>query len=255
MSSLPSWLDIPSATSSPVSADGPTPCDWLDGPTTGPSGQDHARVNLSARQAKEAGLLTSGTYGPRSSTLFEPSVLNRSLGSKLRVKTDLLGSTLFRLTWKQRASPLGRSISALRASALRTLGKGSTSWPTPVVNDSKGSGYSYNQGNHDSITLKLDGAAKLAAWNWPTPVVADAHRGVWKDQDKRYALGRGEQMPTVASGVMPNGSPASMGKQGQLNPAHSRWLMGYPTEWDSCGATAMQSFRKSPRRSSKHTEK
>ena len=40
-----------------------------------------------------------------------------------------------------------------------------------------------------------------------------------------------------------------------LNPNLSRWLMGYPAEWDSCGATAMQSCRKSRRSSSERSPK
>ena len=84
------------------------------------SGPEAVRANLSARQAKEAGLMTSGTYGPRSSILSKSAVLQRFLENKLRRKTASLGSTLYRLTWKERITPSGRAIFALRASVLRT---------------------------------------------------------------------------------------------------------------------------------------
>jgi DNA (cytosine-5)-methyltransferase 1 len=49
----------------------------------------------------------------------------------------------------------------------------------------------------------------------------------------------------LTSGLTAIGSPAATEKPGQLNPAHSRWLMGYPAEWDACAPTATPSSRKS----------
>ncbi len=54
------WMATPNATSSPGSAAGRSLSGSPDGPTIGPSGPAPVRASLSARQAKEQGLLTSG---------------------------------------------------------------------------------------------------------------------------------------------------------------------------------------------------
>ena len=53
----------------------------------------------------------------------------------------------------------------------------------------------------------------------------------------------------LTSGQTVIGSPAETENTGQLNPAHSRWLMGLPPEWDACAPTATPSSRKQRKRS------
>lgn len=55
-----------------------------DGQTTRVSGQEVAHANLSARQAKEKGLMTSGTYGRHSSGLLKNAILASLLANRLQ---------------------------------------------------------------------------------------------------------------------------------------------------------------------------
>lgn len=123
------WTSDPSRTSAPTtfeathsaisslaSASGPMPYDRQDGPTIVQSGPAPAHANLSARQAKALGLLTSGTSGLAgigSSSSRDP---HRFLENRLRARTQILGSSLYRLTWKPWVTASGRSRFRLRAS-------------------------------------------------------------------------------------------------------------------------------------------
>src|SRR5215831_5413569 len=116
-SDQPTFEDFLNATSSPASGFGHTVLETLDGQMILPCGPEAAPVKVSVQAGNGKASLISVTYGLHGSGSYASAVLTQSLANRFRLKTDSRGSMLFRLTWKTRATPSGRSIPALRASA------------------------------------------------------------------------------------------------------------------------------------------
>lgn len=218
MSHQPTLPGIPNVTSSGELESGLTPCDKQDGPTIERYGQDHAHVNLSAAQAKAKGLLTSGTYGPPSSGSSASVALTALLASKLRAKTDVLGSTLYVMRWSEKVTPAGFRLPWHVASARRTKDSDCTGWPTCAARDWR------------SASNSDENQAKREAQPRGKPLSEAAY----------YQMQNPLPARLTASGEMLTGSSAEMESGGQLNPHLSRWLMGLPVQWCICAMEAMK---------------
>jgi hypothetical protein len=126
-------------------------------------------------------------------------------------------------------------------------------WPTPDKSSGDGGRISADPLNRVRRSgakkqLTINEAAQLAGWG--TPTAQDAKHATVSPSEQ----GRDPAILRIqVFGAMSAGSPVPMAKRGQLNPAHSRWLQGYPPAWDDCAVMAMPSSRKSPKRSSKPT--
>ena len=180
---------------------------------------------------------------------------SESLQSALEANLSGPGSMICQTVWKPHVTPLGRRIYRLRASARRTSDSEPSlvpsGWPTPMAGTPAQNGNN-EAGNNDSSrkTVALSG--------WPTPTSRDHKDGKeCPNVPLNALLGRVAWLTAnpqgariTADGTMLTGCSAGMESGGQLNPAFSAWLMGFPEAWCKAAISCQlpPRLRKAPKR-------
>lgn len=252
-SQLQMFKDLLNVTFSPESEDGHSHCNSQEYRQVQDCGPEAHRVNHSVPQENNWDNSMSDTL-PRCSSISSASAaLQSSLGNKLQQQLENRGCAIYKLTWKEKTTPSGLPYFQLVASVPRTnetdYSSGQSYWYTPTTNI-------FPQPDTTRGLQTLAGQAKHLT-NWSTPIVNDTTGSThcYSGKDRKICLKLPGQVKLVlpirftASGQMLTGSDAGMESLGQLNPAHSRWLMGFPPEWDDCAVMAMPSSRKSQQNS------
>lgn len=240
---------------------------------TGSSKSVALQSSLASRLQAETQSLGSTLYRLTWKTWAMPSgrMLVRQRASAHRTsETAAIGAgwpTPTTRDWKDGANPnVDVPLNALLGRVVWLAG-----WPTPTVGNAtgsqmaKGASPTGRRPDGTKATVSLPQVASFAGW--PTPVSRDhfpAHSAEYIAAKKAQGHGMSNLNDVVvhqvsgaarftASGQMLTGSDAGMESGGPLNPAHSRWLMGYPTVWCACAPTATRSTRTKARRSSGHS--
>lgn len=264
MSDPQTYGDSPNVISSPELQDGHSHYDSPESRRLRAAGRAVRRASHLVWLENKSGSKIPVTWLQPFSTLSQSLILQCYLGSRLETLLGNTGSILYSWTWKQKVTSAGLLYcqQAVRARPTSETELSLAPWPTAAARDHKGGYEGGRMRNGKFSTDTLDVAAQLASYPaplaaYPTPLtVPDSpkSRGQLSGSFRRLMEpclpDLGAPVRITSSGQMLTGSDAGMGISGPLNPALSRWVMGFPPVWDDCAVTAMPSSRKSARTSS-----
>ncbi len=220
MSSLQTSVDIRNATSLPELEGGVLPCKSQDGLRSCLCGLEAALVNPSQKEATLSDITTQGTCGTQCTASYPPSDLSLFLGSRLKERLSLGGSTDYKQTWRKIITPAGASLWEHTARLYPTLDNDFSGLPTPAVNSIL-----------ERSCPKKDGRVRFL----PSGRVRKSSK-----KGKEGSMNWSQDV--LLRGYLPT-------------PKLCLFLMGYPEEWWESVAQAMQSFPKLRRSSLKPQSK
>lgn len=226
--------NTPNVTSFPVSVDGHAPCNSLDGQQTELFGREAALANHSQAQAIKKENQTNATSGPYGSTSYASAALQQSLESKLAHLLPMGGLTMFIKGWKRKVTPAGRQFCHLAVSVRPISETDCSLWPTPRSTDGDKATRTQEGAEREFARNKGPCLATTAKAMWPTPREF-MHKDAKTDRGKSNI------------GEIVHGLTAPTENKGSLNPQFVCWLMGYPTEWESCAGMVTLLSQRLPR--------
>jgi hypothetical protein len=220
-------------TSSQASGAGPTPSTSPGGRGRDPSGPPASPASPSAPPEREGGTTTTGTSGPSSGASSRSADLQFCLESRLLGLLEGTGSPEFVLTWRLWGMQSGLRIFVLQARAHPTPVSGCSGelrgWTTPNSRDWKDVASTEALIKASVNQTNLPRMCALVCW--ATPTATDGNRNGEAQMNHRNPTLVGQ---ALGSGPPLNSYRARAVRYGALNPAHSRWLQGFPATWDEC---------------------